>query len=293
MPGFTPPNDAGNKPRDYIGLADLRDIKAALHGKPVDATGKVDHAAKAATPHLRLSATWYTSQMKDLAAHKDRQQMMGLIDVVNLFIMEQSVSAAEQYGTELQAVRALVGPDVALVAGAFLFNSAIDWADPASFRAILNASIGAYDAGEIEGMMWYSGSALSHGFMNATRWQEWHLPETLAADYWPWMGTVHVRVQSQDGSPVANASAVVTFGAKTHVARKLTASDGTFSFGGWQGKAARQQHRVSVSKDGVGEGQATVQVIGGKDTNITLTLKAQRNHQGKHRFLKGPGSTSK
>ena len=88
MPGFTPPNDAGNKPRDYIGLADLRDIKAALHGKPVDpTTGKVDHAAPATTPHLRLSATWYTSQMKDLAAHKDRQQMMGLIDVVNLFIM--------------------------------------------------------------------------------------------------------------------------------------------------------------------------------------------------------------
>ena len=152
MPGFTPPNDAGNKPRDYIGLADLRDIKAALHGKPVDpTTGKVDHAAPATTPHLRLSATWYTSQMKDLAAHKDRQQMMGLIDVVNLFIMEQSVPAAEQYATDLQTVRALVGPDVALVAGAFLFNSAIDWADPASFRAILNASIDAYDAGEIEG----------------------------------------------------------------------------------------------------------------------------------------------
>ena len=84
-------------------------------------------------------------------------------------------------------------------------------------------------------MMWYSGSALSHGFMNATRWQEWHLPEILAADYWPWMGTVHVRVQSQDGSPVANASAVVTFGAKTHVARKMTANDGTFSFGAPRG----------------------------------------------------------
>ena len=139
------------------------------------------------------------------------------------------------------------------------------------------------------GMMWYSGSALSHGFMNATRWQEWHLPETLAADYWPWMGTVHVRVQSQDGSPVANASAVVTFGANnTHVARKMTGSDGTFSFGGWEGKAARQQHTISVSKDGVGEGQATVQVIGGKETNITLTLKAQRSHQGgTYRPLKG------
>ena len=98
-------------------------------------------------------------------------------------------------------------------------------------------------------MMWYSGSALSHGFMNATRWQEWRLPETLAADYWPWLGTVHVRVQSQDGSPVANASAVATFGANnTHVARKMTGSDGTFSFGGWEGKAARQQQKARPSE---------------------------------------------
>ena len=50
---------------------DLRDIRAALHGKAVDPeTGRVDHGSPATTPHLKLYGVVYQEELLSIL-HSD------------------------------------------------------------------------------------------------------------------------------------------------------------------------------------------------------------------------------
>ena len=94
-----------------ISLQDLKDIKAALHGKTVDVHGVVDHASPSTTPHLRLHTTWYypeNERVKHGTALTDG--VFELLDGVN-FWMGGSVqnASAPNYTRGVRELRQLAG----------------------------------------------------------------------------------------------------------------------------------------------------------------------------------------
>lgn len=91
---------------------------------------------------------------------------------------------------------------------------------------------------------------------------------------WPWLGEATGTVTDAAGKPVVGALVVVTYGAATPVTRKLTAADGTVSFGGWSGKAKPVPHRVTVSAAGHADSVTTVQLVGQTMVSFKVTLGA-------------------
>eukprot|EP01048_Picozoa_sp_COSAG05_P018673 COSAG05_NODE_2774_length_2654_cov_2.328376_1_plen_100_part_00 len=89
---------------------------------------------------------------------------------------------------------------------------------------------------------------------------------------WPWLGEATGTITDAAGKPVAGALVVVTYGAATPVTRKLTASDGTISFGGWSGKAKPIPHRVTVSAVGHAGVETTVQLVGQTTISFKISL---------------------
>ena len=89
---------------------------------------------------------------------------------------------------------------------------------------------------------------------------------------WPWLGEAKGTVTDAGGKPVTGALVVVMYGADTPVTRKLTAADGTVSFGGWSGKAKPVPHRITVSAAGHADAVTTVQLVGQTTVSFKVTL---------------------
>ena len=89
---------------------------------------------------------------------------------------------------------------------------------------------------------------------------------------WPWVGEATGIVTNAAGKPVGGALAVVTYGVATPVARKRTAADGSFSFGGWSGKSKPVPHHVTVSALGHADVVTTVQLVGQSTVGFKVNL---------------------
>eukprot|EP01048_Picozoa_sp_COSAG05_P018674 COSAG05_NODE_2774_length_2654_cov_2.328376_2_plen_310_part_00 len=169
----------------------LRDIKAALHGKTVDAvTGKVDHSSPSLTPHMKLFATIYSGELSNpyyqAKIFSDKTGFMEILDGATLWLDSEAmntgplyVAGAKNWTTHIAQLRDTFGPNFNVTAGNYLRLSGgpcIDYCPPAAFKAILENSVELYDAGEIVGMDVFSGIWLARipsisPKMNATQWQ--------------------------------------------------------------------------------------------------------------------------
>jgi len=106
----------GGCAKEWIGLAALREIKGALHGKPLHpVTGRVLHDAAPTTPHLRLAVCWYQHETAGFMARDGASELLGLIDQVVLSIYHQNTTSAEGYGDAVRGVRKVVGPNISLI----------------------------------------------------------------------------------------------------------------------------------------------------------------------------------
>ena len=71
-----------------------------------------------------------------------------------------------------------------------------------------------------------------------------------------------------------NATVHVLFNASTHVTRKLSAADGSISFGGWVGLAQLTPHTVIVMATGFRQTTATLQLVARQTAAVEVQLKS-------------------
>ena len=117
----------------------------------------------------------------------------------------------------------------------------------------------------------FSGNILET--MNRTILDKWKISDHLDAFYTPYLGTAMVRVlDASTHQPVPNATAVVVYGSSTHVTRKISDSNGSFSFGGWVGRARPVPHSATVSARGYETLTKVVAVRARRSTSTVLYL---------------------
>jgi hypothetical protein len=295
--GVNPDNHPACNPSG-LSLADIREIKGALHGHAVDArTGKVDFSSPALTPELKLFVVWYTTQTVGFT--DDGLMAGGLVDGISLWLPgpDQDTHHAN-YTQHVRELRRRATTDwgrppasLPILGGGYLVYSSLGYLPPAAFRSIWEQSVALYDAGELAGFYLFAASAVPG--MNASEWREWDLPGLLGETYRPWLGTVCVTVTSSASSagslgsagggsagdsPVVGATVVAEFmfgqGAseRTFVARKLTGPDGRVCIDGWAGKVQLRPHALTVSRDGFSKQTVVAQLPRAAAANFTVVL---------------------
>jgi hypothetical protein len=289
----------GNNPKNAtpcgaappINLAEMREIKAALSGKQLLPSGKVNHSSSATTPHLKLMAVTYVSQIETSLRPPQRLLSEGIVDAISFWMGGQDQRMLHRNLTSfVRTIRRYVGPAVPIITGGYIRYSSVGWEEPSPFYDMLEQSIELYESMQAQGFFLFAGTQLS--LMNASLWQHWALPEHLEKLYWPWVGGAEVTVvDEKDASPIVGALALVGYGAPactqtmptaaaqappvspcTDVTRKRAAQNGIVTFGGWAGRERPTAHHLHVSAAGYAPADATVQLIGGQTVRMTISL---------------------
>lgn len=231
-----------------ITLQEAMDVKAALLGKTVRKDGTVDHDSIPQTPHLRLLTTWYASETAEFASRFGKDDgLFDVIDGANLWIVPQTVDAAQAYTQDVAALRELLPASKTIIAGDYVLYDLPDWEDPQSFFSIMNQSLQLYDRGEIEGSFLFAGVWFTAQYMNHTFWDRLQLPHWMDKHYYPHLGAVQGVVMSSNGdTPVAGAVVVAKYNGTQFVSRRMTDHQGRFNFSGWAGIAGDTAHTLEI-----------------------------------------------
>ena len=184
-------------PYSKLNISDVRDVKAALVGKPVDnATGKVDHSAPAVTPHLQLLVVAYTFELNSSLCRKPRAHGVneclydnmgdGLfgadaVDGVSFWpggelpafplAWSQDESSA-RYPSFVGQLRRMIPPSATVLTGIYLAGSGkegdsphgekyVHWMSQAGVRASFAQAAQLYSAGKTNGSLLFSGPWLA------------------------------------------------------------------------------------------------------------------------------------
>jgi hypothetical protein len=240
-------------------LAQVGDIKDALHGKVVRADGTIDPATPETTPELKLYVVLYEGELGPRS-----QDVMDVIDGVSFWMLRQDAEYT-QFDTYMNAVTSRYAGKGILI-GDYLHNGIDNHGDmsPASVYATLERALDLYDAGTVAGISIYTGHWMSTQWIPRTRWDALALPAELDRVYYPYLGEAELQVVDATGALVEGALVTVTDtrpgGDLAFVTRKLTGAKGSIRFGAWAGKtSAGPQYHVTAQKDGA-TGEADVQL---------------------------------
>ena len=241
---------------------DLKDIRAALAGKTVDANGVVDHSSPATTPGLKLFIVTYEHQIDRVDP-----EVLANVDGVNFWIWKQN----ENYANYTQYIDRLRKnyPGKEIISGVYIFNSG-QTPTAASIHSMIESATDLYSNGKINGLLFFSAIWLSREKITRERWNDLALPKLLDRVYYSHLGGASLQVvDAKTKSPVSGAMVTVSRnlgGQRLIVARKLTNDKGEFSFGGWAA-AGSSKYLIEVRKD-VSSATANASLKAGKDIKL-------------------------
>jgi alpha-galactosidase len=260
-----------------LGMPQMQELQAALHGKVLRADGTVDHSSPSLTPHLKIYVVTYEEDLHNFGQGQSQHPLIQehLVDGISYWISGSAqLTASSNLTSMIAQLKSNLPENFPVLTGGYLIHSRIGWLPPASFYDTLSQSIDLYDTNQIEGFFVFSGSSLQA--MNASEWQNFDLPNHLQRTYFPYLGTATVSVTGTGkNAETAVAQAVVTalYNGSTAVARKVTsASSRAVSFGGWTGKSQKVPHTVTVSAPGYGSVTKEVQLQAGRSVSIVIKL---------------------
>ena len=259
-----------------LSAENLRDIKAALLGKKVDESGKVDHLSNAATPHLKLYIVVYEHQLDRVD-----KTVLDSIDGVSFWVWRQNENY-KSFDGFIETLRKNY-PGKGIIAGVYVFNGNQTPA-AASVHHIVERAIEFYAKGEINGLLVFSAVWMSREKSSPERWRELALPQFLGRVYYPFLGEATGRVRdAKTKNPIKNALVTVTriAGGKTLlVARKITDERGEYRFGGWAGKNQRERvsYQIKIENDSFKPRIINVNLRAGESINIAeARLRREKN----------------
>jgi hypothetical protein len=259
-----------------ITLQEAMDIKAALLGKTVRDDGTVDHASVPRTPHLRLLTTWYASETAGFISRFGQGDgILDVIDGANLWVVPQTISAAEKYTKDVAALRELLPASKTIIAGDYVLYNLPNWEDPQSFFSIMNQTLQMYDDGKIEGSFLFAGVWFTAQHMNHSFWDKLQMPQWMDEHYYPHLGAVEGVVTSSNGNiPIEGAVVVARYKGTQFVTRRTTDDQGRFNFSGWSGKAEANPHTLVINTTRHQVWSGSVQIQAQATTTVRLQLQA-------------------
>jgi len=140
---------------------DVLDIKDALIGKTVDASGHVDHSSPATTPDLKLYIVVYEHQL----ARPLEETVLNAIDGVSFWTWKQNENFTN-FDTNVDAIKRRF-PGREVIAGVYVYNGA-QTPTPESVHHIIGQAVEMYEAGKIDGLLIFAGKILP-GALGRTR----------------------------------------------------------------------------------------------------------------------------
>ncbi len=214
-----------------LSAENLRDIKNALLGKRVDEKGKVDHASRATTPHLKLYAVLYHHQLDRVD-----KTVLDLIDGVSFWVWKQNETYA-QFDDYIETIEKTY-PNKDIIAGVYVFNGQV--MSPDGVHHIIERTVDLYAQGRISGLMIFSAIWMSREKITRERWDELALPQSLGRVYYPFLGEGNGRVvDARTGKPIEDALVTVRRIREAKpllITRKSTQETGAYRFGAWAGR---------------------------------------------------------
>ena len=224
----------------------LRDIKDALLGRPVDEKGNVDDSSRAATPHLKLYAVLYNHQLDRVD-----ETVLDLIDGVSFWVWKQN-EHYRQFDSYIETVRKTY-PGKEIIAGVYVFNGTVMTA--ASVHHMIEHAIDFYAQGRVNGLLVFSAVWMSRERISRERWDELALPQLLGRVYYPFLGEGIGRVvDAKTKKPVSNALVSVwrlAGGKQLLTTRKHTDARGEYHFGGWAESSKKEpvDYEIRIESD--------------------------------------------
>ncbi len=223
-----------------ITATQLLEIRDALHGQSLDASGGIVPGSPATTPNLKLYVVDYESQpLADLS-------ISGLIDGVVLYVDNDQNTNYVNLDQYVNAVE-LTYPGKGIMVGVDISTGR----NPDGIKNMIQHSVNLYSRGYINGVLLFNGWFLTRQGITEQRWDSLAIPPLLDSLYYPNLGEADGTViDSITGNPVANALVTVrrVTGTNTQlVTRKFTSNIGEFNFGGWAGNGS-SVYEIEVSK---------------------------------------------
>ena len=257
-----------------ITLEELRDMKAALSGKRIDESGRVDHASLATTPSLKLYFVVYEHHLNITPP----KEVLDLIDGVCFWMWKQT-DHFKNFDDYIKTVHRLY-PGKHVIAGVYVRHSR-ETPTVASVHHIMERAIDMYSEGEITGLLIFSAVWLAQKDCTRERWDELALPTFLARNYYAFLGEGRGRViDAKTRKPIVNALVSVTRtvnGRTQEVTRKFTNEQGEYRFGGWTGRNARERLAYDINIPGGADRSVSTKakLTAGK----TIAIKDARVHR--------------
>jgi hypothetical protein len=162
--------------------ATTHQVRDAVRGKYVDASGTVHSESIETTPANKLYCVIYSADAVPAA--------LPYVDGVIFSVASQNCCYMTM-DSDITRLRANF-PGKEIITAIFLNNTLIGhWADPASVQYLLAHTLDRYDAGDINGVTIFAGPYFMKDNMPLSVWNGLALPHWLDSLYYPYLGAGH------------------------------------------------------------------------------------------------------
>ncbi len=207
-------------------------VRDAVQGKYVDATGNVHSDCMATTPYNKLFCVVYNTNAVPAA--------MSVLDGVVYSIRDQNCCYTTFDG-DISTLRNNF-PRKEIMFAIFLNNTYLGgWTTPASVQYLLQHALDRYDDGDINGLTIFAGPYLMKDRMPLSIWNGFALPHCLDSIYYPYLGAGQGRIYDCHSGNVLIGASVRVFcegrvsGDTLMRSYQKTDTDGHYQFGLWAG----------------------------------------------------------
>lgn len=210
-----------------------REVRDALHGKTLDASGNVDENSEAITPENKLYAVIYVTDFGSAAT--------SLVDGFFYQYYQWQNCCYTNLDGDIDALRSNY-PGKEIMIAIYIMNSALGWTDPVSVQYMLQHALDRYDDGDINGVLLFAGGYLDKETISLSQWNAYALPYWLDSVYYPFLGAGQGRVTACYNDTVPLTGTFVRIFCRGSVSgdtlmrsRQITDANGQYQFGVWAG----------------------------------------------------------
>jgi len=156
-----------------------RQVRDALQGKSVDASGNVNTNSEATTPYNKLYVVLYDTIANPSA--------LPVIDGLSYWYVNSQNCCYANLDSDINRLR-INYPGKEIMAGIYVRNTHLGWTDPVGVQYMLQHSLDRYDNGDINGILIFAGSELVKTYIPLSDWNAFQLPLWLDSLYFPYLG---------------------------------------------------------------------------------------------------------
>lgn len=179
-----------------------RQVRDAVRGKYVDASGNVCNDCEATTPYNKTIAVIYSANAIPDA--------MPVIDGLVFSLFHTQDTNYTQIDSDITQLDTNF-PNKDITVAIFIANSYLNWANPTSVQYMLAHTLDRYDEGDINGITIFAGVFLLKDRISIGLWDTLGLPQLLDSIYFPYLGQGQGKVYDCSTGNILPGAAIHVF----------------------------------------------------------------------------------